>query len=161
MDRKISKDQALKVMKDNGIKITPQRSAIFNYLIETDLHPTVDEIYRALNKDFPNISIATIYNNLEVLKNVGLIQDQTFDGGFRRFEYNTLKHHHVICKKCGIIKDFYDNSLGNIEPYVEQRMHYKTYTYNVTMYGICQECQKGINETIKIVQKSILTAYFK
>ena len=56
------------VIKKAGVRITPQRQAIMRYLISSHSHPTADEIYQALSPKFPNISVATIYNNLRVLK---------------------------------------------------------------------------------------------
>ena len=59
---------ALDTLKSTGVRITPQRHAILEYIIQSTSHPTSDEIYRALEKAFPNMSVATVYNNLRVFK---------------------------------------------------------------------------------------------
>ena len=60
--------QALDILKDGGIRMTPQRHAILAYLFQTDSHPSADDIYKALEHNFPNMSVATVYNNLKVFK---------------------------------------------------------------------------------------------
>ena len=80
------------------MRITPQRQAIIRYLISSHTHPTADEIYQALSPDFPNISVATIYNNLRVFKNIGLVKELTYGDASSRFDFNTHNHYHVICE---------------------------------------------------------------
>ncbi len=66
--------EALEMLKNTGVRITPQRHAILEYLVESMTHPTADEIYKALEGKFPNMSVATVYNNLRVFKEVGLVK---------------------------------------------------------------------------------------
>lgn len=61
-------EESIAALRRAGVRITPQRQAIIRYLIASHSHPTADEIYQALSPDFPNISVATIYNNLRVFK---------------------------------------------------------------------------------------------
>ena len=56
-------DNAMKRLKENNVRITPQRQIILKYLIENDNHPTVETIFNVLDKTFPNLSMATVYNN--------------------------------------------------------------------------------------------------
>ena len=62
---------ALDTLKNNGVRITPQRHAILEYLISSKSHPTADEIYKSLASNFPNMSVATVYNNLRVFQECG------------------------------------------------------------------------------------------
>ncbi|GAA3331590.1 hypothetical protein GCM10020331_088800 [Ectobacillus funiculus] len=66
--------EALEQLKGTGVRITPQRHAVLEYLVESMAHPTADEIYKALEGKFPNMSVATVYNNLRVFKEVGLVK---------------------------------------------------------------------------------------
>ena len=69
---------AVDQLKAKGVRMTPQRHAILTYLMETITHPTADEIYRALEPRFPNMSVATVYNNLRVFKEAGLVRELTY-----------------------------------------------------------------------------------
>ena len=105
-----------------GVRITPQRQAIIRYLIASHSHPTADEIYQALSPDFPNISVATIYNNLRVFKSIGIVKELTYGDASSRFDFNTHNHYHVICEKCGKIVDFHYPQLDEVEQ-LAQRYH--------------------------------------
>lgn len=65
-------DDAIKKLKNTGVRMTPQRHAILEYLYDTMDHPTADDIYKALEGKFPNMSVATVYNNLRMLTQAGL-----------------------------------------------------------------------------------------
>ena len=74
-------EQAIEKLKMTGVRMTPQRHAILAYLLQTDTHPTVDEIYRALEDRFPNMSVATVYNNLKVFLEAGLVRELAYGDG--------------------------------------------------------------------------------
>ena len=92
-------EESIASLRKAGIRITPQRQAIIRYLISSHSHPTADEIYQALSPDFPNISVATIYNNLRVFKDIGIVKELTYGDASSRFDFNTHNHYHVICEK--------------------------------------------------------------
>ncbi len=66
-------EESIASLRQAGVRITPQDKAYLRYLISSHTHPTADEIYQALSPDFPNISVATIYNNLEVFKDIAIV----------------------------------------------------------------------------------------
>ncbi|MFW2691866.1 peroxide-responsive transcriptional repressor PerR, partial [Staphylococcus aureus] len=78
-------EESIASLRQAGIRITPQRQAILRYLISSHTHPTADEIYQALSPDFPNISVATIYNNLRVFKDIGIVKELTYGDSSSRF----------------------------------------------------------------------------
>ena len=94
-------DKAVETLKENGVRMTPQRHAILNYLYSTMGHPTADDIYKALEGTFPNMSVATVYNNLQLFKDAGLVRELTYGDSSSRFDANMMDHYHVICRKCG------------------------------------------------------------
>lgn len=65
--------EALSQLKSSGVRITPQRHAVLEYLMQAMTHPTADDIYKALEGKFPNMSVATVYNNLRVFQQIGLV----------------------------------------------------------------------------------------
>lgn len=108
-------EESIASLRQAGVRITPQRQAILRYLISSHTHPTADEIYQALSPDFPNISVATIYNNLRVFKDIGIVKELTYGDSSSRFDFNTHNHYHIICEQCGKIVDFQYPQLNEIE----------------------------------------------
>ncbi|MFV9511373.1 Fur family transcriptional regulator [Tepidibacillus sp. LV47] len=142
-------NEAINILKNNGIRITPQRHAILTYLYQTNSHPTADEIYKSLEEKFPNMSVATVYNNLRVFKEANLIQELSFGDNSSRFEINISKHYHIICKKCGRIEDFSYPCIMDIEKIAEEKTRYKIDSHCVEVYGFCQDCQDTIETNSK------------
>ena len=138
--------EALNVLKDRGIRMTPQRHAILAYLYQTDGHPSADDIYKALEENYPNMSVATVYNNLKVFKEADLIQELTFGDEASRFEINKDIHYHVVCTRCGHIENLEYPCVTDIEGLAEQRTGFKVNTHRVEVLGLCEKCQKVINQ---------------
>jgi Fur family peroxide stress response transcriptional regulator len=135
-------EPALVKLKNAGVRMTPQRHAILSYLLETKSHPTADEIYRALDGRFPNMSVATVYNNLRMLKDIGLIKELTYGDSSSRFDANLKEHYHIICVKCGRIDDFeLEENLEKTQNIAAQKTGYKALTHRLEVYGICESCQ--------------------
>ncbi|SFC72436.1 Fur family transcriptional regulator, peroxide stress response regulator [Alkalibacterium subtropicum] len=100
-------EQSIERLKYNNVRITPQRHAILEYLIDQDSHPTADEIYKALEEDFPSMSVATVYNNLRLFTKMGLVKEMMFGDNSSRFDFASTEHYHAICTRCGKIEDIY------------------------------------------------------
>lgn len=135
-------NEAIETLKDSGVRITPQRHAILEYLIESMSHPTADEIYKALEGKFPNMSVATVYNNLRVFKEIGLVNELTYGDSSSRFDYVTTDHYHIICELCGNIKDFHYPGLDEVEALAESITGFKVENHRMEVYGTCPDCQK-------------------
>lgn len=132
--------EALDSLKGTGVRITPQRHAILEYLINSMSHPTADEIYKALEGKFPNMSVATVYNNLRVFREVGLVKELTYGDSSARFDFVTTNHYHVICKDCGKIVDFDYPALDEVEQFAAQVTGFKVNEHRMEVYGQCPEC---------------------
>ncbi|AJC95696.1 transcriptional repressor [Staphylococcus hyicus] len=136
-------NDSLATLREAGVRITPQRQAILNFLIHSKTHPTADEIYQSLSPDFPNISVATIYNNLKVFKKTGIVKELTYGDASSRFDFDTQNHYHVICEKCGKIVDFHYPSLSEIEKLAQHVTDFNITHHRMEIYGICQECKES------------------
>ncbi|WP_146937377.1 peroxide-responsive transcriptional repressor PerR [Cerasibacillus quisquiliarum] len=134
--------ESIATLKKAGVRITPQRHAVLDYLLNSMTHPTADDIYKALEGKFPNMSVATVYNNLRVLKEVGLVRELTYGDSSSRFDCNTSEHYHIICEKCNKIEDFHYPSLDEVEKLAAQVTGYDVSHHRLEVYGICQECQQ-------------------
>jgi Fur family peroxide stress response transcriptional regulator len=135
-------EKAVEVLKNTGVRMTPQRHAILAYLLETMSHPTADEIYKALEGKFPNMSVATIYNNLRVFKEAGLVRELTYGDASSRFDANVSEeHYHAICNECGSIFDFHYPYLSEVEAAAEKDAGFKVTGHRMEVYGVCEKCQ--------------------
>lgn len=131
----------VEVLKGNGVRMTPQRHAILNYLLTSMSHPTADEIYKALADAFPNMSVATVYNNLRVFKDAGLVRELTYGDASSRFDANMADHYHVICRHCGQITDFDHPTLDKVESQAALSTGYQVEGHRMELYGSCPDCQ--------------------
>lgn len=133
--------EAVKLLRDACVRITPQRQAILLYLVKTDKHPTADDIYQELSPIFPNISVATIYNNLKVFKKIALVRELTYGDASSRFEFITVPHYHVICSECGKISDFDADKEIKLNELAANETGFKIKNHRLEFYGICPKCQ--------------------
>lgn len=134
--------KAIETLKKSGVRITPQRHAVLEYLLTSMTHPTADEIYKALEGNFPNMSVATVYNNLRVLRKVGLVHELTYGDNSSRFDCNMSDHYHIKCNVCGKIVDFDYPILDEVESLAEQVTGFKVSHHRMELYGICESCQE-------------------
>jgi Fur family transcriptional regulator, peroxide stress response regulator len=122
-----------------GLKMTPQRRAIVEYLQSCVDHPTAEEVMLAVNERFPMTSRPTVYNTLNWLKGAGLI-NEVYEGGAVRYDPNTSPHHHFVCRRCGRVDDIEPTAVGEL-PIETIPDHYKIENYQVTIRGLCFDCQ--------------------
>ncbi|PSL43660.1 Fur family peroxide stress response transcriptional regulator [Salsuginibacillus halophilus] len=132
--------QAIDSLKSTKVRMTPQRHAILEYLYESMTHPTADEIYKALEGKFPNMSVATVYNNLRVFKEVGIVKELTYGDASSRFDCVTTDHYHMICNSCGKIVDFDYPGLDEVESLAEHVTGFQVESHRMEIYGKCPDC---------------------
>jgi len=131
---------ALDTLKSTGVRITPQRLAILEYMISSMSHPTADDIYRALEQNFPNMSVATVYNNLRVFREAGLVKELPFGDSSSRFDFVTHDHYHIICQDCGTIVDFHYPALDEVEHVASHVTGFQVNSHRMEIYGKCPSC---------------------
>ncbi len=134
--------EALDLLRDSGVRITPQRHAVLEYLIKSMKHPTADEIYKALEGKFPNMSVATVYNNLRVFREIGLVRELSYGDASSRFDFKTSDHYHIICNSCGKIVDFHYPKLDEVESLAEQVTGFNVSHHRLEVYGECDDCKE-------------------
>lgn len=136
-------EQALEQLKMNGIRMTPQRHAILSYLMNSMTHPTADEIYKSLSPAFPSMSVATIYNNLRLFVDAGLVRELTYGDDSSRFDADMSDHYHAICRVCGNIVDFEHPPLISVEQLASRETGFTVEGHRMEVYGICAGCQSN------------------
>lgn len=135
-----SVSDALEQLKMTGVRMTPQRHAILTYLMDSMTHPTADEIYRALSPKFPSMSVATIYNNLRLFVEAGLVRELTYGDDSSRFDADLSDHYHCICKTCGTITDFEYPPLLEVERAASKETGFRVEGHRMEVYGTCEAC---------------------
>jgi Fe2+ or Zn2+ uptake regulation protein len=132
-------NEAVETMaRSRGLKMTPQRRMIVDYLQSATHHPTADEVLHAVNRKYPMTSRATVYNTLNWLKEAGMVRE-VFEGGDMRFDPNTGGHHHFVCRACGRIEDVEANLVGEVRVRsLPGRQEVEN--YEVTLRGLCAAC---------------------
>lgn len=132
-------EKYVKILKENNLKVTPQRLIVLKYLGEHSTHPTTDKIYKDLKTNNPSLSKTTVYNSLEVLEKHGIIQSITISGSELRYDFKHGMHHHFLCKKCGRIIDI-DVECPNLGKMLE--CGHNVEEVHGYFKGICKKCIK-------------------
>lgn len=122
------------------MKKSRQRDAILQCVLAHHDHPTADTVYLEVRKDFPNISLGTVYRNLSLLTRVGKIRKISCDDRTDRFDGITAPHAHFICNSCGCLQDF--PYQPDIHAYQEFARDFsgKIMECEVLFRGLCTEC---------------------
>ena len=132
-------------LRGAGLKLTPQRLAVLEYLQRAAGHPTAEQIGAALNRRFPQASRATIYNTLRALRDAGLVSELRLDDAVARYEANQASHHHFICRRCGRLEDVSHDAVGPPPP-GELGGGHTVETFEVVLRGLCAACGRRLNK---------------
>lgn len=123
------------------MKYSRQRELIFNVVAEHKVHPSADEIYDILKKDNPNLSLATVYRNLNQLADNNEILKVQIPGQKDRFDCALHEHYHFVCNKCKSVYDVDKKSLP--APFNETIDGHSISSFDLTLNGICKNCLSG------------------
>ncbi|QQY80567.1 Fur family transcriptional regulator [Keratinibaculum paraultunense] len=143
----INMDEIKEIFKEEGYKLTTQRRAILDAIVENhEKHLSPEEIYDIVKKKYPEIGIATVYRTLQLLEKLNIIYRLNFDDGYNRYELNCNSenhhHHHLICLKCGKVIEVKLDLLENLENEIENENGFKIVDHNVKFFGYCNRCQE-------------------
>ena len=129
-------------------KYSRQREAIREYLMQTKEHPTADMIYMKIRSIYPNISLGTVYRNLNLLAEKGEIIKINCQDGSERYDANIKPHYHFICNRCRRVHDLEMESIDHINKIAGADFKGKIEGHVTFFYGKCPECLEQINATI-------------
>ena len=134
-------DVIIRKLRDDGHKITPQRLAIAKILAKSEGHPSVENIHGQIKKDFPTMSLATVYRNILLIKSLGEVLEIGFPDGSNRYDGNRpYPHPHVICIRCKKIIDPDLDSLDKMKKEVAEETNFKILNHRLDFFGICSDC---------------------
>jgi Fur family peroxide stress response transcriptional regulator len=129
------------VLRDQGLKVTPQRLAVHRAVAESVGHPDAEEIWAAVRTELPNISLRTVYEVLHTLADLGEIREVDLATGSSRFDPTTSDHHHLVCTSCGAVADVYLDGPPVEVPAVQQQ-GFTVDTYEIAFRGRCPQCSE-------------------
>ena len=118
------------------------RESILELLRSTSKHPTADWIYEQLKKEFPQLSLGTVYRNLTMLIDMGLAKKIHFGSTFDRFEANIEPHYHLICESCGKILDFEMPVYTELNSQANQLTGFTIHHHKLEFFGVCDDCEE-------------------
>jgi Fur family peroxide stress response transcriptional regulator len=130
------------VCRRAAVKLTHQRTEIFREVAQTGDHPDVETVYRGVRKRIPMISLDTVYRALWLLNDLGLIGTLGPSRGRTRFDANLDRHHHFVCERCGLTRDFCSDAFDELKLPQSIRAIGRIETTHVEARGLCRECAK-------------------
>ena len=139
-----------KIFSERGYRLTTPRKAILNTLIDSKEHPSVEEVYFDIVKDYPSIGITTVYRTFDLLVTWGVVHKFDFGEGKARYELvdniEGSGHHHIICCKCKKIinsSNLFDNEdiiMSKLRKKLSKKYAFSIRNYIIEFHGICREC---------------------
>lgn len=138
-------DQLKAVAKRAGVKLTHQRLEIFRELAATDEHPDADSIFRAVQHRMPTVSVDTVYRTLWMLHDLGLVTTLGPERNGVRFDANLDQHHHYVCRRCGLVRDFESADLNALRVPDAVKALGSIADAHVEVRGVCTSCQGARN----------------
>jgi Fur family ferric uptake transcriptional regulator len=130
------------VAAQKRFRMTRQRRIILEELKKLCSHPTADEVYDTVRRRMPRISLGTVYRNLEILSQWGLVQRLDLAGAPRRFDGSTRDHYHVRCVGCGELEDVPVEPLQDLEASVRTRTRFEIIGHRLNFIGLCPNCRR-------------------
>ncbi len=128
--------------KKNRFKRSKQRARILEILRSTGSHPTASWIYNQLRNEFPDLSMGTVYRNLNILIEQDLAHKIDFGSTFDRFDANTNPHYHFICERCSSISDLEMPVEDNLNEKVNRETNLRARRHRIEFYGLCDRCTR-------------------
>lgn len=132
------------------LKYSRQREAIKTFLMNRADHPSADTVYTCLRKEYPNISLGTVYRNLSLLADLGEIVKIPTGDGADRFDGDTHKHHHFICRCCHEVYDMDVDGIDGILDLAASNYAGRVDSYRLNFYGMCKSCINQSKEEILV-----------
>lgn len=130
-----------RALEASGQRFTEQRAAVFRFLASTDVHPSADEVFVAVRRELPGISLATVYKSLETLVGCGLAVKLTYSDGSARYDGRTDPHHHARCVVCGRVVDIMGHlAEGQLESLRDHAQGFTVTGYRLELSGYCPDC---------------------
>jgi Fur family transcriptional regulator, peroxide stress response regulator len=128
---------------DHGLTATHQRQVLYEVMQTMPGHPSPEEVYARVKKRIPAISLATVYKNIHLFIESGVLKEVSLHHGSLRVEMNSHVHHHMVCSHCKSITDIEEKDLGVLPKRPSLPGGFQVERYAIDVIGICAACQKA------------------
>ena len=134
-------------LKPLGIRLTPQRLAIAEVVVNSADHPTVRQVFERVRDFFPYVTLATVYSTLGLLEQVGIVRELPFQKQ-SRYDANLSPHANLVCLGCGAVvdADVGEERVAELERAISQRGDFQVSSQRVDLYGFCEGCAQGAGD---------------
>ncbi|RLC94112.1 MAG: transcriptional repressor [Chloroflexi bacterium] len=130
------------VLKEKGYRMTLQRSMILDILHEAEGHITAEDILSRVKSKAPEVNKSTVYRNLELLEELGVVVKSEHDGRFIYHHAQEGGHHHLVCRRCGKIIECDRDVLAPLEKTLIQKFDFEADLRHIVIHGICGACRR-------------------
>lgn len=131
------------ILRERGFRITPQRIAVLKIIARSEGHPSIDNIYEQVRKDFPTTSIATVYKTVTVLKGLDQVLELGFPEGSNRYDGNNpFPHPHLICSACKNVMDLDMKILDGVTEALTSETGFQITSHRLDFFGLCPACRE-------------------
>lgn len=127
------------------LKYSRQRESIKACLMRRKDHPTADALYTSIREQFPNISLGTVYRNLNLLVDLGEIKKIPSGDGIDHFDYDTSPHYHFVCRQCGCIRDLPMPVSETLEQEAAAFVDGTIEDHSLIFRGVCSSCRENFS----------------
>ena len=139
-------EDAAAALRSSGFRVTPQRLAIHETLVDLDRHVRAEEVLNAVSGRLPNVSLPTVYSALEALEEAGLVRRVAAGRGAALYDARPADHHHMVCRRCGSVEDLdagveLETVLG-----VAAARGFSPDDAEVVVHGLCARCRTADRE---------------
>jgi len=132
-------EEAMEVLKEKGYKLTEQRKAIVQLLLSQEKYVSAKDIYQKIQKKFPGVSFDTIYRNLSILSDLGIIEETQYAGEAKFItSCSGTHHHHLVCTNCGEIFILSDCPMDLLQTIAG---NFQVTGHRFEIFGLCKDCQ--------------------
>lgn len=132
------------------MRLTTQRQIILEELEKVTSHPTANEVYDMVRKRLPRIGLGTVYRNLELMAETGIILKIEVGGTQKRFDATTHPHYHIRCISCGKVEDIEIPVMADIDQAAAELSHYQVLGHHIEFSGVCSTCNGTEDEEVLI-----------
>lgn len=126
--------------RERGIRVTPQRLALYGALAGDTGHPTAEVLLARLRPQLPSLSPASVYRILESLEAEGLVRRVSTPGGVSRYDANIAPHQHLVCRVCGRIDDVENDALAGLRLPAPDPAGFTAEAFDIRVVGVCAPC---------------------
>jgi Fe2+ or Zn2+ uptake regulation protein len=136
-----SPDELAAAFRARGLKLTPQRNAVFRALDGNVSHPTAEAVHAAVVAELPNVSLRTVYSVLAELTEIGAVNQLELGTGAYRFDPNVGAHHHLVCDRCGQVRDVHVDR-PEVRPDAADGDGFQITGTEIVFRGVCGSCAR-------------------